>query len=138
MIEQVWNLQSAIKVACDFVSLENLDRTIGLLVDQRHYRIQMRDLDKDKVASGPADILQIHTLLWYAWLSVSAYTDPTVSLRSLCQTPSQPEPVHDSECVVLIIRSKLITVLRKDRPSIRRPLLRPFPMTYSTMTQPWP
>lgn len=85
---KVWNLQGAIKLACDFVSMENLDRTVGLLVEQRRYRIQMRGI-------GPPDVLQLHSLLWYAWLSVSSYTDPGirsngVSPGTLLQ-PGEPE-----------------------------------------------
>ena len=71
---------------------------MGLLVDQRRYRIQVRDLDKDKKASGPPDILQTHTLLWYAWLSVSTYTDPRV--RARCGEPD-PDAAHHGECMVL-------------------------------------
>ncbi|RPD78042.1 hypothetical protein L226DRAFT_458614 [Lentinus tigrinus ALCF2SS1-7] len=57
---QVRNLQSAIKVACDFVSIQNLDRTLALLGEQRVHRL---------FHQGPEDVLQLHTLLWYAWLS---------------------------------------------------------------------
>ncbi|RDX40357.1 hypothetical protein OH76DRAFT_1334227, partial [Lentinus brumalis] len=57
---QVRNLQSAIKVACDFVSLQNIDRTLGLLQEQRKHRLYNQ---------GPEDVLQLHVLLWYAWIS---------------------------------------------------------------------
>ena len=63
-LEQVRNLQNTIKVACDFVSACNLQDMAVLLPDQRKHRL---------VGDGPDDVLQLFTLSWYAWLSVSTF-----------------------------------------------------------------
>lgn len=60
---QVHNVQSAMKIACDFVSPHNLQTTAELLPQQRQHRL--------KNEGHGADVLQLHTLLWYAWRSVS-------------------------------------------------------------------
>ena len=58
------NLQNTIKVACDFVSVGNLEHMAALLPEQRKYRIAVKHGE---------DVLQLFTLIWYAWISVSTY-----------------------------------------------------------------
>ena len=50
------------KVACDFVSVHNLQHMAVLIAPQRQHRLQ---------GGGGEDVLQLYTLMWYAWLSVS-------------------------------------------------------------------
>ena len=52
------------KVACDFVSVGNLEHMAALLPEQRKYRMAVK---------GGDDVLQLLTLTWYAWISVSSY-----------------------------------------------------------------
>ncbi|KAI1783267.1 hypothetical protein LXA43DRAFT_903881 [Ganoderma leucocontextum] len=59
---QVRNVENAIKVACDFVSAGNLSTTESLVSELRARRLLERG----------DDVLQLYTLLWYAWCSVSA------------------------------------------------------------------
>ena len=63
---QVLNVQNTIKVACDFVSVQNLERVKQMIPSQRLHRIRH---------DGPEDVLQLGTLLWYAWLPVSAHAN---------------------------------------------------------------
>ena len=66
--DQVRNTQSTVKIACDFVSVHNLVHMAALRPDQREQRL----------AGGEAeDVLQLFTLLWYAWLSVTTFKEPT-------------------------------------------------------------
>ncbi|KAI1783653.1 hypothetical protein LXA43DRAFT_854189, partial [Ganoderma leucocontextum] len=59
---QVRNLTHAIKAACDFVSPQNLTRTIKLAASLRAHRI----------ASGSGeDLLQLQTLVWFCWMAMS-------------------------------------------------------------------
>ncbi|KAI0703120.1 hypothetical protein C8Q76DRAFT_590035, partial [Earliella scabrosa] len=58
-IHQVRNISSAIKVACDFVSPQNIQRTLKLAQELRLHRISSR--------SGE-DLLQLRTMVWFAWL----------------------------------------------------------------------
>ncbi|KAI1784133.1 hypothetical protein LXA43DRAFT_902206 [Ganoderma leucocontextum] len=63
---QVRNLTHAIKAACDFVSPQNLTRTINLASSLRAHRI----------ASGSGeDLLQIQTLAWFGWMAMCTYED---------------------------------------------------------------
>ena len=71
-LSQVVNLSNAIKVACDFVSAENLDITEGLIPGLRAYRLR----------TPMDDILQLHTTVWFAWLSVKDYNGPVDSDRA--------------------------------------------------------
>ena len=64
---QVRNVQSTVKIACDFVSVHNLKQMAALRPEQREQRL----------AGGEAeDVLQLFTLLWYAWLSVYTFKEP--------------------------------------------------------------
>ncbi|KAJ7243114.1 hypothetical protein B0H12DRAFT_1014187, partial [Mycena haematopus] len=58
---QVCNLTDCIKVAIDFVSLENIERCAKVTTEFRH-----------QITNGKArkeDALQLKTMLWFAWLS---------------------------------------------------------------------
>ena len=60
-------MQNAIKIAYDFVSVPNLEATVDLLPQQREHRLQ---------ADGHGDdVLQLRSLIWYAWKSVSNLWD---------------------------------------------------------------
>lgn len=60
---QVSNLTDSIKLACDFVSPENLLRTQSLIKEFR----------EQYLATGWGDdVLQYYTTLWYAWITLSS------------------------------------------------------------------
>ncbi|EJD54118.1 Clavaminate synthase-like protein [Auricularia subglabra TFB-10046 SS5] len=59
---QVCNLSDCIKVAVDFVSPENVERCERLTQEFR---------EQNQVTPWKEDILQLKTMLWYAWLSCS-------------------------------------------------------------------
>ncbi|KAI0754544.1 hypothetical protein C8Q80DRAFT_1297762 [Daedaleopsis nitida] len=66
----VRNLQNAMKIACDFVSVHNLKRTMSLVTSQRRHRLR---------SQGPDDLLHVQSLLWYTWLSASVHSGRSVS-----------------------------------------------------------
>ena len=66
MIPQVINVANAIKIAGDFVSVENLAVTQRLVPALREQRLRDRT----------SDILQLQTTIWLAWLSVTTYSKP--------------------------------------------------------------
>ncbi|KAI0824650.1 Clavaminate synthase-like protein [Trametes gibbosa] len=57
---QVCNLADCIKVACDFVSPENIDRCENLT---REFREQNQSM------AWKEDVLQLRTMMWFSWLS---------------------------------------------------------------------
>ena len=57
---QVCNLADCIKVACDFVSPENIERCEILT---REFREQNQSM------AWKEDVLQLRTMMWFAWLS---------------------------------------------------------------------
>ncbi|OSC98672.1 Clavaminate synthase-like protein [Trametes coccinea BRFM310] len=57
---QVCNLADCIKVACDFVSPENIGRCENLT---REFREQNQSM------AWKEDVLQLRTMMWFAWLS---------------------------------------------------------------------
>ena len=60
---QVCNLSDTIKVACDFVSPENIERCETLT---REFRAQNQSL------VWKEDVLQLRSMMWFAWLSCRA------------------------------------------------------------------
>jgi hypothetical protein len=76
---KVSNMSDAIKIACDYVSIENVSQT-ARLVDQ--FREQRLAIEGD-------DVLQFYVMLWYAWVSVSRSTSNLATLR--LHTPTSPE-----------------------------------------------
>lgn len=88
---QVCNVRNAVKVACDFLSIENLARTHHIASELRLQRL---------VSQGD-DILQLHTALWYAWCTVTVaeamtgkgYDATYIHLHSLIDQRSLPVPV---------------------------------------------
>ena len=54
------NLADCIKVACDFVSPENVERCKVLT---REFREQNQSM------AWKEDVLQLRTMMWFAWLS---------------------------------------------------------------------
>ncbi len=61
---KVRNLLNAIKVACDSVSPQNISHTLHLAAGFHLHSILSQSGD---------DLLQIHTMLWYAWLAIVVY-----------------------------------------------------------------
>lgn len=57
---QVCNLADCIKVACDFVSLDSVERCEVLT---REFR------DQNQAAVWKEDVLQLRSMMWYAWMS---------------------------------------------------------------------
>lgn len=60
---QVCNLADCIKVACDFVSPENIERCEALTKEFR---------DQNHAVVWKEDVLQLRSMMWFAWLSCSA------------------------------------------------------------------
>ncbi|KAF8516634.1 hypothetical protein JB92DRAFT_3309464 [Gautieria morchelliformis] len=58
---QVVNLADCIKVACDFVSPENVDRCTSLT---REFR------EQNQTQTWKEDVLQLSAMLWYCWLNL--------------------------------------------------------------------
>ncbi|KAH9907650.1 uncharacterized protein BXZ73DRAFT_60386 [Epithele typhae] len=58
-------LINAVKIACDFVSLHNLDVTAGMVPQQRAHRLNS--------GGHGEDLLQLDTLVWHAWRSLSTF-----------------------------------------------------------------
>ena len=54
------NLADCIKVACDFVSPENITRCEVLTKEFR---------EQNQSMAWKEDVLQLRTLMWFAWLS---------------------------------------------------------------------
>lgn len=75
------NKADAIKMACDFVSIEGLPATLRLANEFRHNRLSVKWGD---------DVLQIYNTLYYAWEASSKLgnLNSTISERSLEQTAS--------------------------------------------------
>ncbi|OJT13379.1 Lysine-specific demethylase 3A [Trametes pubescens] len=57
---QVCNLADCIKVACDFVSPENIDRCENLTSEFR---------EQNQSMAWKEDVLQLRTMMWFSWLS---------------------------------------------------------------------
>ncbi|KAI0063948.1 hypothetical protein BV25DRAFT_1774783, partial [Artomyces pyxidatus] len=68
---QVSNRNDAVKVACDFLSMENLRVTEWVSQDFRHHRL---------AGGSTLDVLQLHPTLWYTW-------------KALCQLHDASPPV---------------------------------------------
>jgi hypothetical protein len=67
----VSNQADSIKIACDFVSLDNLTETVRLVGEYREQRLSLGG-DGD-------DVLQLYNLLWYAWISLSRLQDADIT-----------------------------------------------------------
>jgi hypothetical protein len=64
---QVSNRSASIKIARDYVSIDNLAQTERLVAEFRNQRL----------ASGAGDdVLQLYTMLWYLWVSLSGQLFP--------------------------------------------------------------
>ena len=57
---QVCNLADCIKVACDFVSPENISRCETLTKEFR---------EQNQSMAWKEDVLQLRTMMWFAWVS---------------------------------------------------------------------
>lgn len=57
---QVCNLSDCIKVACDFVSPDSVDRCERLTKEFR---------EQNQKEAWKEDVLQLRTMMWYAWIS---------------------------------------------------------------------
>ena len=64
---QVANCADAIKIATDFVSVENLAQTVHVMNGYRTHRLVMKSAE-DVLGD---DVLQLRTTLWYAWCHLS-------------------------------------------------------------------
>jgi hypothetical protein len=60
------------KIACDFVSLDNLSETLRLFDEFRGHRLSTGVGD---------DVLQLFNMLWYAWVSLSWMRDANIALQ---------------------------------------------------------
>ncbi|KAH9911025.1 uncharacterized protein BXZ73DRAFT_57401, partial [Epithele typhae] len=68
---QVLNVQNAIKIACDFVSIQNLGVTVSLMAEQRAHRIQS--------GGHGQDVLQLSTLMWHTWRALTTFPQSLLS-----------------------------------------------------------
>jgi [histone H3]-dimethyl-L-lysine9 demethylase len=59
-LSQVCNLSDCIKVACDFVSPENIDKCEMLTLEFR---------EQNQMDMWKEDVLQLRSMMWFAWLS---------------------------------------------------------------------
>ncbi|KAA1479365.1 hypothetical protein DENSPDRAFT_757505, partial [Dentipellis sp. KUC8613] len=62
-VHQVSNTSDSIKIASDFLSIDNLENTSSVRQRLRNQRLVMREGD---------DVLQFYTTVWYAWLSLAS------------------------------------------------------------------
>ncbi|KAA1479127.1 hypothetical protein DENSPDRAFT_109473 [Dentipellis sp. KUC8613] len=70
-LHQVSNITDSIKIASDFLSVDNLEDTFSVRQQLRDQRLLTREGD---------DVLQFYTTIWYAWLSLgSVQCKPTPS-----------------------------------------------------------
>lgn len=72
IIFQVINMTNAIKIACDFISVENLDATLQVSKELRRHRL----------SEGGEDVLQLLLTLWYAWIHLDTLSPPHKSTTS--------------------------------------------------------
>ena len=75
---QVRNLQNTVKIACDFVSVHNLPHMAALVTAQRKHRLSGGESE---------DVLQLHTILWYAWQSASTFKQRDLGTRTGARKP---------------------------------------------------
>jgi JmjC domain, hydroxylase len=80
---QVANCADAIKIACDFISVENLNRTHRLVGELRHQRLS-HSWDEDGIAWGE-DEIELEKSLYYAYTSLSRRYKTTTIIQ-----PSHP------------------------------------------------
>jgi hypothetical protein len=79
----VSNQADAIKIACDYVSMDNLTETVRLFDKFREHRLATGEGD---------DVLQLFNVLWYAWKSLSRLRHANASRAIL-----QNNTVHEDE-----------------------------------------
>jgi hypothetical protein len=79
----VSNQADSIKIACDYVSLDNLMETVRLFDEFREHRLATGEGD---------DVLQLFNILWYAWQSLSRLRHASVS-----RVIPQGNMAHDDE-----------------------------------------
>ena len=77
---QVVNLADCIKVACDFVSPENIDRCFMLT---REFR------EQNQLQAWKEDVLQLSAMLWFCWLNLCRVEHAQEDNNVL------PENIHD-------------------------------------------
>lgn len=80
------NAADAIKIACNFISMDNLIETRRLVDEFRQQRLSTKEGD---VIFGD-DVLQLYTTMWYTWLSLSPQYQ-TNSPEDLSSTSECPE-----------------------------------------------
>lgn len=62
IVQQVSNQTDAVKIACDFISIENVAETRRICDELRQHRL----------ATGVGeDVLQLYTTLWHAWINLT-------------------------------------------------------------------
>jgi hypothetical protein len=88
-IHQVANCANAIKIACDFISVDNLNRTRRLVGELRHQRLS-HSWDEDGVAWGE-DAIELEKSLYYAYTSLSRHYKTTTIIQ-----PSYPASISSS------------------------------------------
>ncbi|KAL6299902.1 hypothetical protein BKA93DRAFT_741529 [Sparassis latifolia] len=92
---QVSNEMDAIKIACDFLSVEHLLQTQDLIAQFRYQRIRSTSGD---------DILQFYTTLWYAWSSLFSNCSgcPIISEEDDISHPSLTSDEHEVAVLTLL------------------------------------
>lgn len=79
---QVCNFSDCIKVACDFVSPENIERCERLTQEFR---------DQNQSMVWKEDVLQLRTMMWFAWLSCRKQQEKWKKDRAEAEPGDVPE-----------------------------------------------
>ena len=80
------NQADSIKIACDYVSMDNLMETVRLFDEFREHRLAIGEGD---------DVLQLFNMLWYAWKSLSRHANVS---RAILQSNT----IHEEGCHMAI------------------------------------
>jgi hypothetical protein len=75
---QVSNAADSIKIASDFVSVDNLEHTQGLVAEFRQQRL---------TTSAGEDVLQFYATLWYAWTYLSGLLQSAPAYNTAMPAP---------------------------------------------------
>jgi hypothetical protein len=101
---QVSNATNAMKIACDYVSIANLLATLQVARELREHRLATQSGD---------DVLQYHTLLWYAYVWLAKQYGDLLTPQPLASTPSGNSSTSDIEMDVDPMDADTANVLSK-------------------------
>ena len=67
------NQMNAMKIACDFVSIENLEATVQV----------SKELCQHHISAGGEDVLQLYLMLWHAWKHLDSHPSSVMATATL-------------------------------------------------------